>query len=231
MSYEHRRIWPGAWPQVVGHEVVPPDRAGLLVRSGGVEHESSLGSPATTSKGRHLFGPAARRVGAAPMSPLERAGRLRRPSLAVAVSSGCRYTSSSQRLRTRIFTQDWEAHRRNRALLRQRPSTALALIVDVSDVLFQAPPMVVAPTMVSPCPPPPSPFDAALDGGEISAPTTPDGARPCPTASAGAPAAARSRCSRSPCRGRPRARRPPRPTLPSSPTRSLYLAGDGDIHN
>ena len=54
MSYEHRRIWPGAWPQVVGHEVVPPDRAGLLVRSGGVEHESSLESPATTSKGRHL---------------------------------------------------------------------------------------------------------------------------------------------------------------------------------
>ena len=53
-SYEHRRIWPGAWPQVVGHEVVPPDRAGLLVRSGGVEHESSLESPATTSKGRHL---------------------------------------------------------------------------------------------------------------------------------------------------------------------------------
>ena len=54
MSYEHRRIWPGAWPQVVGHEVVPPDRAGLLVRSGGVEHESSLESPAKTSKGRHL---------------------------------------------------------------------------------------------------------------------------------------------------------------------------------
>ena len=44
------------------------------------------------------FGPAARRVGAAPMSPLERAGRLRRPSLAVAVSSGCLYISSSHRL-------------------------------------------------------------------------------------------------------------------------------------